>query len=780
MIVTRAWLNEWIELEGISTQKICQTLNAIGLEVDSLQEQRMPEGVVVGKVVGKTPHPDAQKLNVCQVDVGTQPLLQIVCGASNVQEGQWVPVALEGAVLPDGLTIVPALLRGVESRGMICSSTELGLPKINDGIMVLDESLGALRLGMPLRDIAALNDDVIEIGLTPNRGDCLSIRGVARDLSVAFKRPLMEHEAGEEEENLLGIGRILALHSEDKLESNFVYKAFEKTAIKPNVLMELRLAQVELKFSSDVERIVEYATYATGVLMRAYDHHCFIEGKEKAVVYLKKDENGLDAVYGANGRVAYVGFSQEAPCRTTGETKTVIVEANFTPPESMAALGAQNKALASDKHLYRSARGSEPALEIGVEYLWSLLQKEKGVSLYAGAQKLIREQKPKVVILSLDELCAMIGQAIPKNQVVDILKRLGFDVHVKVEQEVMHVSVPAFRHDVVNAQDLCEEIVRIVGIDNIAAKPFVFAEKSRKNPAYVSYKFRTLLRQRAVAVGFFESVHYLFDDQQKQEYYGINGVYKKRELANPITNELNTMRATLVLHLLESASKNVKNGRRRVPLFELGRVFDRSRDETLKLGFVFSGESEEAALPNHGKPSPIAFMGFASKVSQVVDNVRLVAGSPTNKLTSPYEYADVMVGERHVGFIARVHAQVEKEFDLPRTYIAELDVEALAKEPVIAKEYSKFPSSGRDLSLLVPREMSYERIRACIEDANIASLVQFYPVDRFESQELGNNVSLTVKFLFQHKERTLGEQEVSQAIADILLALEKNLHIGMR
>ncbi|MBE0494965.1 MAG: phenylalanine--tRNA ligase subunit beta [Campylobacterales bacterium] len=780
MIVTRAWLNEWIELEGISTQTVCETLNAIGLEVDGLVEQRIPEKVVVGHVVSKTPHPDAQKLNVCLVNVGQKEPLQIVCGAANVAQGQWVAVALEGCILPGGLEIAPTRLRGIDSNGMICSSTELGLPKINEGIMVLDESVGPLELGQPLCEMEALNDDVIEIGLTPNRGDCLSIRGVARDLAVALKRPLAQHKAIEEEDNLLGIGRILSLHAEDKLEGSFVYKAFEKQAIKPNVLMELRLAQVEAKFGSDIERVLEYATYATGVLMRAYDYTCFVDTKEKATIQLKKDSNGLDAVFGAHGRVAYVGFSQESTCRTTNESKIVIVEANFSSPESMAALGAQNKTLSSDKHLYRSARGSEPELELGVEYLWTLLHKEKGVSLYAGSQKLTKEHKPKMVILSLEELCAMIGQEIPKNRVVDILKRLGFDVHVKVEQEVMHVSVPAFRHDVVNTQDVCEEIVRMVGIDNITAKPFVFAEKSRANAAYEHYKLRTALRQKAAAVGFFESVHYLFDEQKKQEHYGINGVYKKRELSNPITNELNTMRATLVLHLLESASKNIKNGRKRVPLFELGRVFDRSRDETTKLGFVFSGESEEAALPNHGKPSPITLMNFASKISQVIGHMRLEAATPTNKLTSPYEYANVMVGDVCVGFLARVHAQVEKDFDLPRTYIAELDVDGLAKERVIASEYSKFPSSSRDLSLLIPRTLSYQRIRLCIEEAKIANLSQCYPIDRFESAELGENVSLTIKLLFQHAERTLEEKEINDAIDAVLKTLNETLGIGMR
>lgn len=262
MVVTRAWLNDWIDLKDITTSDICKTLNSIGLEVDGVKEVRMPQNTVVGYVKTKKPHPDAKRLSVCEVDVGSE-VLNIVCGASNVAQDQWVPVALSGAVLPNGMKIKPTNLRGVESNGMICSSTELGMPKINDGIMPLDASLGTLECGKPLSELYGLEDDIIEIGLTPNRGDCLSIRGVARDLSVVYKRPLIEHTKEVEEENLLGIGRILSLHVEDKIQSSFVYKAFEQDAISDNVLMELRLAWVEASFNGPIERLMEYVTYST-------------------------------------------------------------------------------------------------------------------------------------------------------------------------------------------------------------------------------------------------------------------------------------------------------------------------------------------------------------------------------------------------------------------------------------------------------------------------------------------------------------------------------------
>jgi len=188
MIISRNWLSEWLDISGVTSETLLKTLNSIGLEVDSFKEIRVPKNIVVGYVKSKIKHENAEKLSVCQVDVGGE-TLQIVCGAKNVEAGQYVAVSLIGAVLPNGLEIKPAKLRGVESFGMICSATELGLAKTNDGIMVLDSSIGELVLGKELREYEIFNDDLIEIELTANRGDCLSILGMARDRGAALDLP---------------------------------------------------------------------------------------------------------------------------------------------------------------------------------------------------------------------------------------------------------------------------------------------------------------------------------------------------------------------------------------------------------------------------------------------------------------------------------------------------------------------------------------------------------------------------------------------------------------
>ena len=407
MIITKKWLEEWIDLEGISTEDICKKLNEIGLEVDGVKHQRIVDGVVVGFVKSCEKHPDAQKLSLCEVDIGSE-VVQIVCGAPNVAKGQYVAVATVGTTLSNGLQIKPAKLRGVESNGMLCSSTELDLPKINDGIMLLDESIGELKLGDKLSQNSFLNDDVIEIGLTPNRGDCLGVRGVARDLAVAFKKELKEQKCIGEDENYLGIGRVLSLQVEGKLDSSFIYKVVSQEEIRGNLLIDLRLSAVEIKADDLLQKMVEYASYSKGILLRVYNKNSFEVNEERAKIVLKKGDSGFDLVWGKNGVVSHVGFNTNE--KANKESKVVILEASFTPPELMAQLGANHKDLPPDKHLYRSARGSETQLELGIDCCLNLLCKNSDAKIYVGEQCVKSNIHVRNIVIDLDELNLIIGQ----------------------------------------------------------------------------------------------------------------------------------------------------------------------------------------------------------------------------------------------------------------------------------------------------------------------------------------------------------------------------------
>jgi len=778
MIVTKQWLNEWIDLHAIETKHVCKALNAIGLEVDGVSSVRMPEHVVVGKVLSCEKHPNADKLNVTQVDVGGS-IQQIVCGAKNVAAGQMVAVALIGAELPGGIKIKKAKLRDVESCGMICSSNELGLPKINDGIMILDESIGALVLGKPLCEYALLNDDVIEIGLTPNRGDCQSVYGVARDLSVFFDTEVKTLPLVEEEDNKPGIGRVLHVSGAEGLNGAYMYKVFDNEAISVPLIIQLRLGWAEVANECLLGKMIDYATYVSGVLLRTYNHTCFSDKDDKAKITLAKDEHGLDIVMGQGAKVAITGIAQEETCKASALDKRIIVEANYTHPDVIASKSANLK-LGADRHLYRSSRGSEPDLMFGLTYFFKTLAAYSKIASYADAQHVAKEPAEKVITVHQSDLTAMIGEEIPKNRVIKILKHLGFDVNFAYEQDVMNVKVPPFRADVVNIQDICEEIVRIVGIDNIHAKPFVFAEKLKMNTPYLNFKKRQMYRHKAVAVGFFETLHFVFDDASKLNNFGFETLGKALELTNPITSELNTLRVSLLPNILNAVSQNSKFGKKRVALFEVGSVFNALREETKKIGFVFSGDASLADITNHGKPVAIDFFAFARKIQSVVGAFTLNPLKSPNGLCSPYEAAEVMIEGKSAGYIARVNVQVEKELDLPKTYVCELLFDALCDGRKSAKEYSKFPSTARDLSLMVPSTMEYGTLERYILSIAPVELVKCTAIDIYTHESFGDKMSLTLKLQFHAMDKTLEEESIASMIEALLAKLGETFGITLR
>ena len=777
MIITKEWLNEWIDIEDIDSDKIVSALNAIGLEVDGLEKIRMPKDVVVGLVLSCEKHPDADKLNVCQVDLGDK-IEQIVCGAKNVAANQMVAVAKVGSVLPGNIKIKKAKLRGIESNGMICSSTELGLPKINDGIMVLDESIGGLEIGKRLSDYPLLNDDVIELELTANRGDCLSLHGVARDLCVPFSLDVKSIEKNEEEDNRLGIGRILNIACSDKIDSSFIFKVFDNTKIESNLLVDLRVELVGESDEDPLQRLLTYATYSTGVLFRVYNYESFTIKNDKAILNILKQDNDIDIIMGKE-IVSFVGISQVDEFKADKNSKRIIIEANYSNPDLISE-NTYNKKLNSDRHLYRSSRGSEPDLDFGMDYMIDLLGMNSDIMVYAGSQQVVGDYFEETINVHLDELNKMIGEEISKNTIVDILKRLDFDVIFNHEQETMNIKVPKFRHDIVNKQDICEEIVRMVGIDNIHATPLTFAEKDKHGEAYINFKKRQAYRYKASDNSFFESMHFIFDDKDRSERYGFKTVLEELDLSNPITNEMNSLRISLIPNILESVSKNIKYGRRTVALFEIGTVFNKKREENLKIAFVFSGEQNYPDISNHGKPEEINFYAFARKISNIIGKFDLITDEPKNKLSNPYEYAIIKKDGIKLGYISRLHSSVEKDFDLYKTYICELNFDKLPFDKKIVKPYSSYQAISRDLSLLIPNHIKYFEISEVIKSLNIEDMVEFNAVDLYKSEELGDNTSITIKFNFQSKDKTLKDEDISSAIENILNSLEERLGIHIR
>ncbi len=779
MIVTKEWLNEWIDLKDISTEKICEVLNNIGLEVDSVTKYTVPKKVVVGKVIECDKHPNADKLSVCKVDVGNE-VLQIVCGAKNVAANQFVPVALEGCKLKEGFVIKKAALRGVESRGMICASDEISLPKTNEGIWVLDESLGELEIGKELREYPLINDDVIEIELTANRGDCLSIYGVARDLAVALDRPLKELKE-RVEDVAKGIGRVVKFDKEDLIDASLLYRYFEKESLSFPALFDLRLAWIDRLKANKLEKFTEYTIHSTGVLIRVYNADLFGKDANGAShIHIKKDNLGFDVVANEENIISVIGVYQDKRYAPKDGDRHILAEASYIEPSLISQRVMEHKIKKDEDFYYRSSRGSEPNLKFGLDYMLLLLQKYGKIELYSGVQQLTQIKEPKNVVLDFKKCYEFIGEEIPKDKILKILRKLGFEISSQMASDRVIVRVPEFRSDISNEQDVIEEIVRMVGINNISSKPYISYERNIITDTYYKYKKERFFREKASNCGFFESVHYCFTHKEKLKRFNFPVLKEDLEILNPITKEMDTLRSTLLINLLEAVERNFKAFKKSVRLFEIGTVFNENREERENFAVIFSGEIEEPFITNHGKPKEIDFFHFARKISDIVGEIEIREGECKSSLFNPYEYGEIYKDDKKIGFISRIALDVEKEMGISKTYVCEMDFASLKFIDPKAKPYSKFPSTSRDLSILIPKDLRFQQIRDFLKEVVPKEIKGFYPIDIYESEEFKDKISLTVRFDMQSDEKTLTEEDINKNMEFIFNKLKSKFNVEMR
>ncbi|MGA1939763.1 phenylalanine--tRNA ligase subunit beta [Arcobacter sp. YIC-310] len=773
MIITRNWLQEFIDISKISTDDICKTLNSIGLEVDSVEKVLIAPKVVVGKVTQKEKHPDADKLNICQVDLGNEQV-QIVCGAKNVDAGQYVPVATVGCNLGGGFKIKKAKLRGVESNGMICSSTEIGLPQLNDGILVLDDSIGELVLGKELNEYKLINDEIIEIELTANKGDCLSINGVARELSAFYNIPLNEFEKNVNY-NEIGIGQVLEVECDSSIDSSLIYKAVDFAEFKLPLVQKLRVGAIgKYKEENDIQNILSYTTHCNGVILNAYAKDKADTTNNLSVLHIKKDEKGFDNVYGKE-QLSKIAINHED---IDPNELNFIVEASYVNPELLAKQVFETKIKTGDIY-YRSSRGSEPDVQYGIDYFTTLVSK-LGALIYKGAETFIEDKEKITLDVDVNKVNAIIGQEVPKLDIERILNSLGFEVKDGANG-ILSVKIPLFRHDIKNIADITEEIVRIIGIDNIKSKPLAIDEVNRVNKTSNDLIKKNKLRFKAIENGFFETLTYVFSSRENLEKYNFPVVDEKLDILNPIAKELNTFRSTILLNLVEACSNNFKTGAKSTAFFEIGTVFDEQRNETKKISFIQTGAKELEDISNSGKPSNIDFFSFAKKILNTIGKFDLEEMTEiSNSFIHPYQNANIIIDGKIVGYISKLHPSVAEDYDLNDTFIAEINFDEIANELIKVDTYSKFQTSKKDLSIIAPKSLKYREIKDVINSINDKNIKQFNLIDIYNDEKLGENESLTIRFVLQNDEKTLEEEDITKSMDSVLKALEEKLSITIR
>ncbi|GHP64610.1 phenylalanine--tRNA ligase beta subunit [Helicobacter pylori] len=744
--------------------KLCEDLSRLGLEVESCIPCVAPKNVVVGKVLEKAPHKNAEKLSVCQVDVGKE-VLQIVCGAKNVAPNQFVPVALNGALI-GSTTIAKTDLRGVESCGMICSSNELGFPKINDGILELDESVGELVLGKGLNEYAPFNTHVLEISLTPNRGDCLSVLGIAREISAFYHTPLKPIKAL----NFTPKSDLITLCAGENIESHLAYYLICNHSLKTPLSVKLSLAHNNALSENDLNNFIEFSTHFSGVVMNAYSLDA-----TPIDLSVKNDENNLESVYINHQKRSTIAIKHQDQ---KDLSEYLLLEASYTDPISLSLKlhALKDKTLQKDNALiYRSARGSNPNLSDGLNFLSTHLK----ASILESKQTK-HSLKDRTLKFKLEDITEILGLAVEEETIQGILKNLGFKVSTKEpnsKPQILEVVVPNFRHDIKTIQDIAEEILRFVGIDHLISKPLDSVSNKKSNPHYDTHRFFENLKHKALACGFKEVIHYVFYSKEKQQKLGFEVLEDPLELQNPITTELNTLRTSLVCGLLDASLRNKNLGFKSIALYEKGSVYNSKREEIQKLGFLASGLQKKESYPD-AKGKAWDFYSFAECVSKVIGDFSLEKLTTQTPINHPYQSAKIIQNHKIIGVIAKIHPKVIQELDLFESYYAEIDAFKLKRPAMLLKPFSIYPSSVRDLTLIIDENTAFSRIKKALKDAQIPNLSEILPLDIFK--ESNNSIALSVRCVIHSLEKTLNDEEVNSAVQKALEILEKEFNARLK
>ncbi|GAA8423559.1 phenylalanine--tRNA ligase subunit beta [Helicobacter pylori] len=744
--------------------KLCEDLSRLGLEVESCVSCVAPKNVVVGKVLEKAPHKNAEKLSVCQVDVGKE-VLPIVCGAKNVAPNQFVPVALNGALI-GSTTIAKTELRGVESCGMICSSSELGFPKINDGILELDESVGELVLGKELHEYAPFNTHVLEISLTPNRGDCLSVLGVAREVSAFYHTPLKPIKAL----NFTPKSDLITLSAGENIESHLAYYLICNHSLKTPLNIKLSLAHNNALSENDLNNFIEFSAHFSGVIMNAYSLN-----KTPMDLSVKNDENNLESVYINHQKRSTIAIKHQDQ---KDLSECLLLEASYIDPISLSLKlhALKDKTLQKDNALiYRSTRGSNPNLSDGLNFLSAHL---KATILESKQTK--HSLKDRTLTFQLEDITEILGLVIEAEKIQGILKNLGFKVSAKEpnsKPQILEVIAPNFRHDIKTIQDIAEEILRFVGIDNLASKPLHCVSSKNSNPHYETHRFFENLKHKALACGFKEVIHYVFYSKEKQQKLGFEVLEDPLELQNPITTDLNTLRTSLVCGLLDASLRNKNLGFKSIALYEKGSVYNAKREEVQKLGFLVSGLQKKESYPD-AKGKAWDFYSFAECVSKVIGDFSLEKLTAQTPINHPYQSAKIIQNHEIIGVIAKIHPKVIQEWDLFESYYAEIDASKLKRHAMLLKPFSIYPSSVRDLTLIIDENTAFSKIKKALKDAQIPNLSEILPLDVFKESD--NTIALSVRCVIHSLEKTLNDEEVNSAVQKALEILEKEFNARLK
>lgn len=803
MFVSYKWLQEYVDLAGITAKELADRITKSGIEVESVEVlNKGAQGVIVGHVIEREQHPNADKLSKCLVDIGEGEPVQIICGAPNVAKGQKVAVAKVGAVLPGNLKIKRAKLRGEESNGMICSLQELGIesklvPKqYADGIFVFpnDAPVGADAL-----ELLNLDDEVLELGLTPNRADCLSMIGVAYEVAAILGRSV-KLPAVELQENSENVHDYISVRV-DAQDDNPLYagRIVKNVKIGPSPLwMQARLMAAGIRPHNNVVDITNYILLEYGQPLHAFDYDRLGSNeivvrrakKGETIVTLDDVERTLteDHLVITNGKepVALAGVMGGANSEVKNDTTTVFIEsAYFASPVIRQAV--KDHGLRSEAST-RFEKGIDPArTKLALDRAAALMAEYAGGEVVGGVVE-VNTLQPKdvVVTITLDRINNVLGTAITKEEVASILTNLQF---MFIEDNgTFTITVPSRRRDIAIEEDIIEEVARLYGYDNLPATLPVGEVNPGKLTPYQAK--RRHVRRYLEDVGLFQAITYSLTNEAKATMFALETAEPIR-LALPMSEERSVLRQSLVPHLLEAASYNRARQVENVALYEIGSVYLATNEHELpnekeRLAGVLTGvwhahvwQGEKKAVDFYVAKGILdglfALLGLENRIEYKQSK---------REHLHPGRTADILLDGKTIGFVGQLHPIVQKEFDLKETYVFELALADVLNADVEDIRYTaipRFPSIARDIALVVDEHVVAGELQKAIIAAGGELLKDVSIFDVYKGDRLPEGKkSIAFSLRYYDPERTLTDEEVTNVHEQVIKAVEQQFGATLR
>ncbi|RDE78232.1 phenylalanine--tRNA ligase subunit beta [Haemophilus parainfluenzae] len=789
------WVREWVN-PSISTEQLCDQITMLGLEVDGVEKVAGDfTGVVVGEVVECTQHPDADKLRVTKVNVGGDRLLDIVCGAPNCRQGLKVACATEGAVLPGDFKIKKTKLRGQPSEGMLCSFSELGIDVDADGIIELPLDAP---VGKNLREYLDLDDKAIEISLTPNRADCLSIAGVAREVGVVNKQVVNQPHFD-------AVPATISDKVQIELKApeacpRYLLRVVKNVNVKAQspIWLQEKLRRCGIRSIDPIVDITNYVLLELGQPMHAFD-----ASKVSQPVQVRLANNGEELVLldgttaklqsntlviaDQTGPLAMAGiFGGQASCVDAETTKDVILEAAFFAPLAIAGRARQYGLHTDSSH--RFERGVDFTLQRhAMERATALLLNICGGEAGEICEVVSEQYLPKVneVTLRREKLDGLLGHHIETETVTEIFERLGFAV--KYANDVWTVTSASWRFDIEIEEDLIEEVARIYGYNSIPNNAPLAHLRMREHKE--SDLDLSRIKTALVDADYQEAITYSFVDPKVQTL--LHSEIEALVLPNPISVEMSAMRVSLLSGLLGAVLYNQNRQQNRVRLFETGLRFvpDANAEFGVRQEFVLAGVITGTAKSEcwTGKAETVDFFDLKGdlesilSLTEVGNRVKFVAKAYS--ALHPGQSAAIELDGKEIGFIGTIHPLIAQKLGLNgKAVVFEILWDAIANRRVAqAKEISKFPANRRDLALVVADNVPAGDIIDVCKQAGGEKLTQVNLFDVYQGIGVASgHKSLAISLTIQDNEKTLEDDEINAVISAVLNEVKQRFNAELR